>query len=125
MVNRTRGFTLVEVLVAFAILSISLVAIYKGFSVGTTGAHKAGQRQIAVSLAQSQLARVGVEIPLAVEDSAGRFANGFHWQIEMAPFKEGPDTRFLTPFTVTLRVFDVDGQIQLIALRTMRLKAPQ
>ena len=55
---KERGFTLVETLVAFAILAVVLVAFYEAMGTGFRTFEKAAQVEHAVLAAQSQLDRL-------------------------------------------------------------------
>lgn len=63
--KRERGFTLVEVLVAFVILALTLASAYAAFTGGLTWERRAGETAEAVLLARSYLAEAGVSRPLA------------------------------------------------------------
>jgi general secretion pathway protein I len=84
-----RGFTLLEVLVAFTLLAAALGALLQVFSTGlrtTTAAH---DYATAAALAQSKLAAMGVAEPIVLGRRAGRFANGFDWSVEARPAASG------------------------------------
>jgi general secretion pathway protein I len=61
---RNSGFTLVEVLVAFVILGLSLASAYAAFSGGLRAELRAEQSARGVLLAQSYLSEIGVSRPL-------------------------------------------------------------
>ncbi len=77
-----HGFTLVEVLVAFAILSVTLTLIFRAFSLGTHGAQVSQQQLALVALAEAKLAGVGIESRLTPGNLAGNTASGMQWRIE-------------------------------------------
>jgi general secretion pathway protein I len=85
------GFTLIEVLVAFTILSISLAVVLNVFAGGLRQTDEGKEETIASALAQSMLARVGTDIPIRVGTSEGRFDNGFTWRLSILPFADGTD----------------------------------
>ena len=58
--RRTAGFTLLEVLVAFAILSVAVVALIQGFAQGLRLLKVAGDHQQAVLLADQKAREVVV-----------------------------------------------------------------
>ena len=88
--SRTRrkdgGFTLVEVLVAFAIVAVSLGALLQIFSGGLRSSRTAEAYATAALLAESKLARIGIEEPLEEGDTTGVFDNGFEWQSTVSPY---------------------------------------
>lgn len=83
---RQRGFTLIEVLVAFAILSLSLGVMMQLFSTGLRNVALAEQYSRATALAESQLASVGVEEPLSAGQQSGEFPDGYRWQVDVQPY---------------------------------------
>jgi general secretion pathway protein I len=84
--THVRGFTLIEVLVALAILALTFSFAYSAVSGGLGRQSDDGRAEHAVLLARSQLARVGHELALADGAIAGRDENGFSWQIAIAPY---------------------------------------
>lgn len=78
------GFTLIEILVALAILSISLTVLLAAFSQVLNRARDNEFRAQARVLAQSLLAGTAAEPP--ERDLSGRAANGLTWQIHSEPY---------------------------------------
>jgi general secretion pathway protein I len=87
---RQRGFSLLEVLVAFTILALSLGVLMQIFSGSMRNTDITRDQAEATALAQSLLAAIGVEAPLAAGQDSGSHADKFHWQIEVAPFLQEP-----------------------------------
>ncbi|CAN5495328.1 N/A [soil metagenome] len=86
--RRNRGFSLLEVLVAFVILGLVLGSLMNIFSGGLRNVGRSGEYQRAVLLAQSKLASVGIETPLKESESNGEFDSTFRWQTSIRPFLE-------------------------------------
>ncbi len=81
--ERESGFTLVEVLVALAILSVTMVALYAAIGDAAQRLSQAQAESIAVGLARSKLDEVGHTIPAIVGDVSG--AEGrFGWQVSIS-----------------------------------------
>jgi len=126
------GFTLIEVLVALVILSLSLTIIFAGFSSGLQGKRAAQDYQQATLLAESKLNAEGVEGPLKEGITVGRFDNRFRWKVEVAPYAErGMEQAdsvvkpVLVPFVVTVTVSWGDrSDERSVSLATLRLKKP-
>ena len=85
------GFTLIEVLVALAILAITFGFAFRALSGGFDRLDRDRKSADALLLAQSTLARVGHDI--ALQDGAvdGHTKDGFAWRIETAPYGDTQD----------------------------------
>lgn len=93
-----RGFTLVETLVAFAILAVMLVAIYAGLGTSINGIDRASRWDTALLLAQSKLdalaALKDLQSPLSGTDADTAIA----WKVEaIASDKPESDDMRLSP----------------------------
>jgi general secretion pathway protein I len=80
------GFTLVEVLVALAIVAIAFAVALGILSSGLSRLDHDHNVQHALLVAQSELARVGQDIPVADRVIDGEGENGFAWHIAITPF---------------------------------------
>lgn len=81
---RQRGFSLLEILVAFVILAFSMTAVYEsaGGSVKSTITDE--RYSYALLLAQSVLSNYQGVLPGGM-DKSGHLENGFDWQIVAVP----------------------------------------
>lgn len=82
----SRGFTLIEVLVAFVVTSLVLAAVLGIFSGGLGTSRRADARATAALIATSVLAATGREQPLAEGVAEGVFDNGFRWRRWIEPY---------------------------------------
>ena len=122
-----RGFTLLEVLVAIAILSLSLGVIFGIFSqsIARTEAN-AGEAE-ARTLAQSLMERTRAEPPA---NASGVTDDGFVWRVEVAPYGSDEDraawSKDLEQVTVRVSWPGNLGSTRTLSLTTLRLapKAP-
>lgn len=80
------GFTLVEVIVALAILSLGLSVLLGSISGSLRRTANAARMAEAGALAQSLLAKVGTDLPIRPDDSFGQFPNGYRWHVRMQPY---------------------------------------
>ena len=129
MANNCRGMTLIEVLVAFVVLSVTMAVILQIFTGGFRNARLADSYTRAVLLAESKLAATGVEQPLVTRDTSGKTAE-MQWQIGVHPFEDGGATdRFLLPirlYQITVRVaWSEDSHNRQVILHSMRLGPSQ
>ena len=83
--SKHRGFSLLEILVAFSILAISLGIILKIFSTGITSAQVTGDYTIAVQIAQNLLDKTGSESPLKLGEINGSENKLYQWRVTVAP----------------------------------------
>ena len=85
-----RGFTLVEVVVAFLLLAMVLTTGFELFTAGMRRAVDLEERSQALAIAQSRLAVAGVEVELKENSSAGQSEDGkYRWTLTIARSKEG------------------------------------
>jgi general secretion pathway protein I len=80
------GFTLVEVIVALAILSAGLNVMLGMISGGLLRTASAERMIEAGSLTQSLMAEIGTEYPVRVDERAGEFVNGYRWHLKMQQY---------------------------------------
>jgi general secretion pathway protein I len=124
--RRSAGFTLLEVLVAFAILSVAVVALIQGFAQGLRLLKAAGDHQQAVLLAD-QKARELV-VPVMGHDQGQEGA--FEWERTVTVVK-APDLE-RTPATRKWRVYQIDVKVrwgdrrgvEVVTLRTSPEEPP-
>lgn len=121
-----RGFSLLEVLVAFALLAVSLGVLLGIFSRATSATIAAAQYSQAATLAESLLNLVGHEI--ALEDGAlsGETASGFSWELTMLELDLADEFPMNTSTLIAYRVnavvlwFDA-GRPRRLMLSTLKL----
>jgi general secretion pathway protein I len=78
------GFTLLEVMVAVAIVAIAFSAVYKLYSQAFAMNQSARFYTTATLLAQTKLAELGTQVPGDLGDDAGNFEDefaDFSWQV--------------------------------------------
>ncbi len=89
MKRRARGFTLLEVIIAFALLGLALTLLLGSLSGGAKQVREAELRTRAVLHAQSLLAEAGVASPLQVGSQQGDWEQGrYHWELQVQPWVE-------------------------------------
>ncbi len=120
------GFTLIEVLVALAILAVALAAILQIISTGLRSSSTAEAHAIATMFATSKLAGIGVEQPLEEREDTGVFDNGFEWQSSVSRYPtEADDVEIGSAVAVYRVVVTVHwggtGSGRSVSLTTLRL----
>jgi general secretion pathway protein I len=125
---RSKGFSLLEILIAFVILALVLGAIMRVFGTGARNLDASSEYLQAVGIAQSVLARTGVEEPLEPgETEGGGEGSAFRWRrtISESPVTEDQPLNIrmpVTPVTVRVEVSWTDGSHQRqMALESLRL----
>ena len=115
-----RGFTLVEMLVAFTILAVALVALMQVFGTGFRGLRASEAHARAVMQARSTLERVGTEVPLQPGVWAGTFDNGSRWTTRVRVYEPDAEqaAQTVVPYEVEVTVtWDDDRSVSLKTLR--------
>ncbi|MEJ0047710.1 MAG: prepilin-type N-terminal cleavage/methylation domain-containing protein [Rhodospirillales bacterium] len=79
------GFTLLEVIVAFAISALAVGVLYEGASGGLLATGSAAKTVEALSLAQSHLAAIGHGDAIAQQETSGADGDGFEWHLRIRP----------------------------------------
>ena len=117
----TRGFTLIEALVALAIIAAVLSSI--GAVIGTTvkGTRMIDQRLALTGAAESLLAELPARNLLKPGSQSGELA-GHRWRIDVAPLnvaaREDPQTSRFVPLAVNMRLQAPGGPaIQVTTVR--------
>jgi general secretion pathway protein I len=120
--HATAGFTLIEVIAALSILSLTMAVVLGMLSDSFFQQRKARDLAEATSLAQSTLARVGTERPIAPGRSSGMTEAGYRWEaiIEPYPLATARDAP-VVPYRIAVSVALGNSRDPLITLTTIRL----
>jgi general secretion pathway protein I len=106
--NDSGGFTLIEVLVAFAILALALVVMLQAFGGGLRAVSASERYLIATMLARSVLDDLGVETPIVPGEMSDDIGDGYRWTTRIAqsrtiePVKEG--NQLQVPYEVQVEI---------------------
>ena len=81
--NRHSGFSLIEIMIAFVIMSIALTMVIRVFATGQRIVAESENYTIAVQIAESLMARVGEDISLEQTQLEGEVENKYYWQVNI------------------------------------------
>ena len=125
--NKQQGFSLLEILIAFSILALSLGILLKIFSAGVNTAVVAEDYTAAVQIAESLMAKTGVETPLQAGQDSGLENEKYNWLVTVSPFAfnaENVDTSAITAVLFKVKVIVSwgndnanDRQVELTTLK--------
>lgn len=90
---RRGGFTLLEVMIAMAILAITLVTVYQSQSQSISMVSSSRFLTTASLLAQARMAEIDAADPRGLVSASGDFGeefSGYAWQVEVGEVKEIP-----------------------------------
>ena len=117
------GFTLIEVLIAFAILAMVLGVVFRTLSTGLSHERTAGLVTARVLEARSILDRLGADIALEEGTIEGRLATGEPWSLTVSLLDpaagDETDPGPLIAYLAKLSIRGDDGR--MLRLQTLKL----
>jgi general secretion pathway protein I len=125
--SRQRGFTLIEVVVAFVLLALVMSTAFEIFSAGMSRSGLLEERSRALVVAQSRMATVGVEETLKEGETSGESEDRkYQWAVSVKRSSEGEDAGKPQPSVYSLYRIDVrvtwrgaDARDHSLALSTL------
>lgn len=122
MRSRQRGYSLLEVIVAFALLALALTVLLGSLSGAARQVRQADDHGRAALHAQSLFAGLGVEEPLVQGRRSGEWEQGrYRWTLLVEPFHEPGKPVDAPLLQLTLQVRWGDGPGQRMQWRSLRL----
>jgi general secretion pathway protein I len=120
-----HGLSLLEVLIAFSILTLTLSVVLLGYQHGLRNVATSGQYQRALTLAENRLAEAQMQMPAPLGESSGS-APPFEWTLISEAWQ--PEGEFLSTaqqlYRLRVEVRWPSGAAQRkVALETLRLSA--
>jgi len=101
-----RGFSLIEILVAFTIASTALVIIYQIYSKGVHSALLGKEYTLAVTIAESRLDELGTTLALDTPHHIGSDLDKYNWEIHIEDYPRN-DQDLVTGFRLKSVTIDV------------------
>lgn len=128
--RRSRGYTLIEVLVAFMILALALTVLLRIFSGGVRNIGVTSDYAEAVLIGESRLATAGIDETLAPGETSGVEGDTFHWTRRVTRYEPAVDytTRvkgthaYFVTVTVTWPNGDKERSIDLSTVKLIHEK---
>lgn len=124
MTGGDRGFTLLEVLVAFIIAGLALGILFQGGIGGLTTAKVAARYGEALSRAESHLAMAGIGPEFQPQDRQGDEGGGYHWRLRIQPVAVGaaePGKPVPALYAITVNISWQEGpRSRVVTLQTQR-----
>jgi general secretion pathway protein I len=118
------GFTLLEILVALVIFALAFGVLAQIMWTGLRQSDVARSLAAATLLARSELARVGVEVPLRVGRAEGETEDGMGWHTAI-DLVEGPgENQSLATYQVQVTVAWGASPAEQLTLTTLRVGMP-
>jgi general secretion pathway protein I len=117
----TAGFTIIEVLVALAVVAAALAAIGAVIATSVRGTRSIEQHVALVQTARAIMTGLPKRTELAPGQTAGDFA-GHRWQVDVSPFVglgDGSNASTWVPQAVVVTVRSPSGSV--IRIDTVRL----
>ncbi len=120
--RRQTGFTLIETLVAFTLLMLSLTVLIATFSQGTRALARTAHYETALQVASSIIASSGTVETLHPGNTQGVTPDGMNWRLRVAELKGDFNLNRATPLTVEVEVsWDEGVSAGSVQLRTMKI----
>ena len=132
--KRQRGYSLIEVIVAFALLAAALTLLLGTMSGATRQVRWAADSGRAALHAQSLLDQVGVAESLTPGRREGEFEDGrYRWQLQVRPWVDPAQPPDVNDDPANARLYELELQVrwgegragERLELRTLRLSMPQ
>lgn len=125
-----RGFTLLEVLVAFSITALALGVMYQIYAKGTTSALLGKEYAEAVTIAESRLALIGIEEDFSNDYLSGTENDKYDWQITISDYEFTDEENFEFEPPLLLKQVELEiswdsmGKRRSFILHTLRPAPP-
>ena len=120
-----KGFTLIEILVAISILSISLVVILQLFSGGLKSSRLSDKYTKGIFHAREKMEEILLGTEFAQEVSEGEFVDLYRWRSEIVPVEQSEEEASKLPFnTYNIKVdifWDEGDKEKQFSISTMKV----
>ena len=115
VLSKSKGFSLLEILVAFTIMAVALTVILRIFGSGVNNAVISEEYNVAVQMAESLLARTGVDAPLVIGETSGVEVDKYQWLVRVNLLSQTPVTNTNTLQNESAQVSSVFAVTVIVA----------
>ncbi len=113
-----RGFSLLELLVAFTITATAIALLLQAFSRGGLLVSRLEEKSRLAALARSLLQRVGPLYPVQEGEEEGEF-DRYRWRLKIEPTEPGFSSE--PPFALYRVTVQISGEGQAYRITTLRI----
>lgn len=124
------GFTLIEVVVAMAIVGLGVVTLIEIFSLGLRLGTRSAERTKATAYSRQAIDEILARRELREGGEEGSVGDGHHWRIQVSPFQAdaqlsslGWDLREIS-FRMRYREGGGEREMEIKTLRLVKKKSP-
>jgi general secretion pathway protein I len=111
----SRGFTLLELLLAFVVFALSFATVLEILSGSMRNTMRARQYTEAALTAQSVMDQVGLDIPLLAGYTGNGESGEYVWEIEIVPYEGGSEGEGFNPVQLAeltgIELLQIDLQV--------------
>jgi len=123
--KKQQGFSLLEILVAFTIMAVSLSIVLKIFSAGVNTAIVSEDYMVATQIAESLMAKTGIEEPLIESERSGTEDDKYQWTVKIessSQFVEDESNTELMDVQVLVQWGNEQGNGRMVELNTIKTR---
>lgn len=88
MADRQQGFSLIETLVALALLALVTGVVYSSYTHSMVGAEESARAALATRFAQSKLEEISAGGLVQAGEQQGESEDGFSWRVTVSPLED-------------------------------------
>ena len=118
---RMQGFTLLEVVVAMAIVGLGVVTVMEIYSLGLRLATKSSERTETVAIGRQVFDRILLRRDPGEGFESGSLAQGYQWKLNTSRFKVDGVLSLATPWELREINLSISGGDRQVDLTTLRL----
>ena len=119
--NKENGFTLLEVVVAMAIVGLGVVTVMEVYSMGLRLATRSSEKTETVAIGRQVFDRVLLRREPGDGFETGTLAQGYQWRLNTSTFEVDDALSLSTPWVLKEIDLTISGGNRQVAMTTLRL----